>query len=160
MTQLTATGHCCPLNNHRIQHFGYTGNWKCHLLLTLLVVESSFMCTAVLPSYMPALHNGNAERADMIEHYFDLSLGYSEILLFLGSLHDWFLSLWELKRIVKQHELRRQRSSLDPQVVFQATEQELLAVEVWLGIDRWPRDFHMCMVYRQTRRLLEKCSGH
>ena len=83
------------------------------------------MCTAVLPAYTPAFHNGNAERANLIERYFHLGLGYSEILLFLGSLHGCFLSLRQLKRILKQRGLGRRRNRSDPRVVCQAIEQEL-----------------------------------
>ena len=71
---------------------------------------------------MPPL---NVERVDLIECYFQLSLGYSEILVFLRSLHSCFLSLRQLKRILKQQGLGRRRNRSNPQEVCQAIEQEL-----------------------------------
>ena len=56
---------------------------KCRFLLFLLLISFS-TCTGVLPTYTPLL---NVERGDLIERYFHLGLGYSEILLFFGSLH-------------------------------------------------------------------------
>ena len=58
----------------------------------------------VLPTYTPPL---NVERVDLIERYFQLGLGYSEILLFLESLHGCFLSLRQLKWMLKQEGLAR-----------------------------------------------------
>ena len=68
---------------------------KCRFLLFLLLISFS-TCTGALPTYTPLL---NVERGDLIERYFHLGLGYSEILLFLGSLHGCFLSLRQLKRM-------------------------------------------------------------
>ena len=82
---------------HFIRKFNMvaTGCLKCRFLLFLLLISFS-TCTGVLPTYTPHL---NVERGDLIERYFHLGLGYSEILLFLGSLHGCFLSLRQLKRI-------------------------------------------------------------
>ena len=82
---------------HFIRKFNMvaTGCLKCRFLLFLLLISFS-TCTGVLPTYTPLL---NVERGDLIERYFHLGLGYSEILLFLGSLHGCFLSLRQLKRI-------------------------------------------------------------
>ena len=90
-------------------------------LLFLLLISFS-TCTGVLPTYTPLL---NVERGDLIERYFHLGLGYSEILLFLGSLHGCFLSLRQLKRILKQQGLGRRRN-----------RSSYVAAEVRLGIDR------------------------
>ena len=81
---------------------------KCRFLLFLLLISFS-TCTGVLPTYTPLL---NVERGDLIERYFHLGLGYSEILLFLGSLHGCFLSLRHIKRILKQQGLGRRRRRL------------------------------------------------
>ena len=94
---------------------------KCRFLLFLLLISFS-TCTGVLPTYTPLL---NVERGDLIERYFHLGLGYSEILLFLGSLHGCFLSLRQLKRILKQQGLGRRRNRSNPRDVCQAIEQEL-----------------------------------
>ena len=103
-----------------------TGNLcKCRPLFLLLVVESFAICSAVLPAYTPALQDDNSERVDLIERYFHLGLGYSEILMFLGSLHGCFLSLRQLKRILKQRGLGRRRNRSNPRVVCDAIEQEL-----------------------------------
>ena len=48
---------------------------KCRFLLFLLLISFS-TCTGVLPTYTPHL---NVERGDLIERYFHLGLGYSEI---------------------------------------------------------------------------------
>ena len=82
---------------HFIRKFNMvaTGCLKCRFLLFLLLISFS-TCTGVLPTYTPLL---NVERGDLIERYFHLGLGYSEILLFLGSLHGCFLSLRQLKRM-------------------------------------------------------------
>ena len=82
---------------HFIRKFNMvaTGCLKCRFLLFLLLISFS-TCPGVLPTYTPHL---NVERGDLIERYFHLGLGYSEILLFLGSLHGCFLSLRQLKRI-------------------------------------------------------------
>ena len=82
---------------HFIRKFNMvaTGCLKCRFLLFLLLISFSTR-TGVLPTYTPHL---NVERGDLIERYFHLGLGYSEILLFLGSLHGCFLSLRQLKRI-------------------------------------------------------------
>ena len=82
---------------HFIRKFNMvaTGCLKCRFLLFLLLISFS-TCTGVLPTYTPLL---NVERGDLVERYFHLGLGYSEILLFLGSLHGCFLSLRQLKRI-------------------------------------------------------------
>ena len=98
-----------------------TGFLKCRFLLFLLLISFS-TCTGVLPTYTPPL---NVERVDLIERYFQLGLGYSEILLFLGSLHGCFLSLRQLKRILKQQGLGRRRNRSNPREVCQAIEQEL-----------------------------------
>ena len=73
----------------------------------------------------PALQDDNSERVDLIERYFHLGLVYSEIFMFLGSLHGCFLSLRQLKRILKQRGLGRRRNRSNPRVVCDAIEQEL-----------------------------------
>ena len=108
---------------HLIRKFNVVaiGCLKCCFLLFLLLISFS-TCTGVLPTYTPPL---NVERVDLIERYFHLGLGYSEILLFLGSLHGCFLSLRQLKRILKQQGLGRRRNRSNPREVCQAIEQEL-----------------------------------
>ena len=54
--------------------------------LLFLLLISFFTSTGVLPPL-------SVERVDLIERYFQLGLGYGEILLFLGSLHGRFLIL-------------------------------------------------------------------
>ena len=95
---------------HLIRKFNMvaTGCLKCRFLLFLLLISFS-TCTGVLPTYTPPL---NVERVDLIERYFQLGLGYSEILLFLESLHDCFLSLRQLKWMLKQEGLARLLSTI------------------------------------------------
>ena len=114
-------------------------------LLFLLVVELSLKCNAVLPPYLPVLQNANFERAGLIERYFHMGLGYNEILLFLGFLHGYFLSIRQLKRILQSRGLGRRRNRSNPGDVYRAIEREL-------------RGSGSTMGYRQmTQRLLH---GH
>ena len=95
-------------------------------LLFLLVVELYLKCNAVLPPYLPVLQNANFERAGLIERYFHMGLGYNEILLFLGFLHGYFLSIRQLKRILqRRRNLRRSRNRSNPGDVYRAIEREL-----------------------------------
>jgi hypothetical protein len=54
-------------------------------------------CEAVLPPYLPTLENNDFERVDLIERYFHMGLGYSDIVLFLGLLHGYVLSIRQRK---------------------------------------------------------------
>ena len=82
-------------------------------------MRSSYACIHVSST------NGNIERTDLIERYFYLGLGYNEILLFLGLLHGCFLSIRQLKRLLKQRGLGRRKNRLTPQEICDAIEQEL-----------------------------------
>ena len=59
---------------------------------------------------MPILANNNFERLDLIEQYFHLGLGYSEIVQFLGLLHGCVLS-------IRQETVRELLKILDPEGV-------------------------------------------
>ena len=62
-------------------------------------------CTSVLPGYFPL--PAHAERDDIIEHFFHLGLGYSEILMCLFLLDGICLSIRQLKRILRCRGLGR-----------------------------------------------------
>ena len=101
-------------------------------LFLLLAVQSLPKSAAVLPA-----------RVGLIEQYFNLGLNYSEILLFLGLSHGCFLSIRELKRILRHLGLGRRNHS-NPQIICEAIEEELHGSGSMLG-------------YRQmTRRLIHK----
>ena len=62
-----------------------------YLLLLLLFLQLFLHCKCVLPPYLPILANNNFERGDLIEQYFHLGLGYSEISLSHGR---YFRQFW------------------------------------------------------------------
>ena len=82
-------------------------------------------CRAVLPNYVPALQNTHVERDILIEYYFHMEIGYSEILLFLGLMHGCFLSIRQLKRVLKRRGMGRRRNCTDPGEVIETIEREL-----------------------------------
>ena len=99
-------------------------------------------CKCVLPPYLPILANNNFERGDLIEQYFHLGLGYSEIVQFLGLLHGCVLSIRQLKRILQRRGLGRRKNRSEIEEVYRAIRREL-------------RGSGSTMGYRQmTRRLL------
>lgn len=92
------------------------------LLVFIAVITE---CGGVLPPYFPALNNDNIERDELIERYFSIGLGYDEILLFLGLLHDITLSVRQLKRILRARGLRRRGNHRYPRRISRAVEEEL-----------------------------------
>ena len=115
-------------------------------LLLFLLLPLYLRCEAVLiPPYLPILENNNFERVDLIERYFHMGLGYSEIVLFWGLLHGYVLSIRQLKRILQQRGLGRRRNRSNIEEVYRAIRRELRGSGSMMG-------------YRQmTRRLLH---GH
>ena len=84
----------------------------------------------------------SAERDDIIDHFFHLGLGYSEILMCLFLLHGICLSIRQLKRILRCRGLGRRPNRTDPRQVCEAIEEEL-------------RDIGSTIGYRQmTQRLV------
>ena len=81
-----------------------------YLLLLLLFLQLFLHCKCVLPPYLPILANNNFEHLDLIEQYFHLGLGYSEIVQFLGLLHGCVLS-------IRQETVRELLKILDPEGV-------------------------------------------
>ena len=113
-----------------------------YLLLLLLFLQLFLHCKCVLPPYLPILANNNFERGDLIEQYFHLGLGYSEIVQFLGLLHGCLLSIRQLKRILQRRGLGRRKNRSEIEEVYRAIRREL-------------RGSRSTMGYRQmTRRLL------
>ena len=90
-------------------------------LFLLLAVQSLPKSAAVLTA-----------RAGLIDQYFNLGLNYSEILLFLGLSHGCFLSIRQLKRILKHLGLGRRNRS-NPQIICEAIEEELHGSGSMLG---------------------------
>ncbi|CAB4033475.1 Hypothetical predicted protein, partial [Paramuricea clavata] len=114
-------------------------------LVLFLFLPLYLRCEAVLPPYLPILENNNFERVDVIERYFHMGLGYSEIVLFLGLLHGYVLSIRQLKRILQQRGLGKRRNRSNIEEVYRAIRRELRGSGSMMG-------------YRQmTRRLLH---GH
>ena len=96
-------------------------------LFLLLAVQLLPKSAAVLPA-----------RAGLIEQYFNLGLNYSEILLFLGLSHGCFLSIRQLKRILKHLGLGRRNRS-NPQIICEAIEEELHGSGSMLGYRQMAR---------------------
>ena len=78
----------------------------------------------VLPTYVPNPQE-NHERNDLIVKYFRLGMKYTEILMYLASLHDIQLSLRQLKRIVAKRGLFRRKNYSSTDEVVEAIEREL-----------------------------------
>ena len=113
-----------------------------YLLLLLLFLQLFLHCKRVLPPYLPILANNNFERGDLIEQYFHLGLGYSEIVQFLGLPHGCVLGIRQLKRILQRRGLGRRKNRSEIEEVYRAIRREL-------------RGSGSTMGYRQmTRRLL------
>ena len=75
--------------------------------------------------YLPILHSLPEERNEIIERYFSLGFSYIEIVAFLALGHGIFLSIRQLKRILRQLSLRRRGHRSDGWDVIAAVEEEL-----------------------------------
>ena len=95
--------------------------------LRILITES------ILPPYVPVLHCGQRSRDSIVEQYFNLGFGYTEILAFLCIVHGIRLSLRHLKRILARKGLRRRGDQSDPVEVISAVGKELMHSERSLG---------------------------
>ena len=95
--------------------------------LKILIIES------VLPPYVPALHCGQRSRDSLIEQYFNLGFGYTEILAFLCIVHGSQLSVRHLKRILARKGLRRRGDQSGPFEVISAVDKELMCNGGLLG---------------------------
>ena len=119
---LNITGHRWPMAvsfDQKIQRCGH------RMFEMLFFVISAFNIILHVHGGFAYLHVTFERWTCGFEHYFQLGLGYSEILLFLGSLHGCFLSLRQRKRILNHQGLGRQRNRSNPREVCQAIEQEL-----------------------------------
>lgn len=98
-------------------------------LVRLLPVLAVFLPLrlCVNPQYLPLQSQlpGLVERDEIIERYFLLGFNYVEILAFLALCHGIFLSLRQLKRILRQRSLRRRGQPSNGWNVIAAVENEL-----------------------------------
>ena len=85
----------------------------------------SLAAESVLLPYLPALRSDQRDRNLLMQEYFNLGFGYTEILAFLCIVHGIRLSLRHLKRILCRNGLRRRRTSSYLHDVISAVEQEL-----------------------------------
>ena len=95
------------------------------LLLLSVLSATSLAAESVFLPYLPALRSGQRSRNLLIQEYFNLGFGYTEILAFLCILHGIHLSLCDLKRILCRNGLRRRGTSSNLHDVISAVEQEL-----------------------------------
>ena len=86
---------------------------------TILKLSSCFtqLCTR-------STKQRHVKRDILIEHYFHMGIGYSEIL-FLGLMHGCFLTIRQLKRVLKRRGMGRRRNRTDPGEVIETIEREL-----------------------------------
>ena len=90
---------------------------------------------------MPATDSIERPRDVVIEQYFQLGLDYVEILVFLALYHAIHLSLRQLKRILKERNLRRRKNHSNLMDVINAIEMEI-------------EGSGSCVGYRQMHQLL------
>lgn len=95
------------------------------LVIILVAIGNVLKCDAVLPPYLPILQQGNAERGDIIECYYHLGMNYEEILMFIGLTHGIYLSIRQLKRILRSRGLGRRINRTDLREVCRCIELEL-----------------------------------
>ena len=124
-----------------------------YTMLLSIVIPS----TCVLPGYfsLPA----HAERDDIIDHFFHLGLGYSEILMCLFLLHGICLSIRQLKRILRCRGLGRRANRTDPRQVCEAIEEELRGSGSTIGYRQMTQRLvvdHGLVVGKETVRELMK----
>lgn len=116
-------------------------------------------CGGVLPPYLPFLQAENLARDDLIEHYFNMGISYTEILMFLGSIHEIYLSIRQLKRILSRRGLGRRRNRPNVEEICRVIESELRGSGSRLGYRLMTRRIlskHNLMVDQETVRELLK----
>ena len=134
-------------------------NFGLRFITVLLVTGNVLQCIAVLPPYLPILQQGNAERGDIIESYFHLGMSYKEILLLIGLTHGFYLSMRQLKRILKSRGLGRRINRSDLQQVSRCIEMELRGSGSTIGYrqmtQRLSRVYGLCVDKDTVRNLLK-----
>ena len=95
------------------------------MLFLSVLSAKSLAAESILPPYLPALRSGERSRNLLIQEYFNLGFGYTEILAFFCIIHGIRLSLRHLKRILCRIGLRRRGMSSNLHDVVSAVEQEL-----------------------------------
>lgn len=107
-------------------------------------------------SYLPP---NNLERDGLIEAYFHLGLQYLEIVGFLGLVHGFFLSIRQLKRILKQRNLRRRGQRSSGEDIVAAIECELRESGCLVGYrlmhQRLVLDYGISVGRETTRQVLK-----
>ena len=128
-------------------------------MLFLSVLSAiSLAAEDILPPYLPALRSGQRSRNLLIQEYFNLGFGYTEILAFLCIVHGIRLSVRHLKRTLCRIGSRRRGTSSNPQDVVSAVEQELSRSGSLLGYrlmhQRITLDYGMIVDRETLRRIL------
>ena len=94
------------------------------MICVIVFLAHTVVVQCVLPTYVPNPQE-NHERDDLIVKYFRLGMKYTEILMYLASLHGIQLSLRQLKRIVAKRGLFRRKNYSSTDEVVEAIEREL-----------------------------------
>ena len=95
-----------------------------NMICVIEFLAHTVVVQCVLPTYVPNRQE-NHERDDLIVKYFRLGMKYTEILMYLASLHGIQLSLRQLKRIVAKRGLFRRKKYSSTDEVVEAIEREL-----------------------------------
>ena len=128
------------------------------MLFLSVLSAKSLAAESILPPYLPALRSGERSRNLLIQEYFNLGFGYTEILAFLCIVHGIRLSLRHLKRILCRIGLRRRGTSSNLHDVVSAVEQELSHSGSLVGYrqmhQRITLDYGMIVNRETIRRIL------
>ena len=95
-----------------------------NMIYVIVFLVHTVVVQCVLPTYVPNPQE-NHQRDDLIVKYFRLRMKYTEILMYLASLHGIQLSLRQLKRIVAKPGLFRRKNYSSTDEVVEAIEREL-----------------------------------
>lgn len=133
------------------------------IVLMLVSLSAVFCClspcTAVLPSYIPAIQQNIGQRDAVIATYFHLGFSHVEILSFLTLSHGIRLSLRQLKRILRKQGLCRRRNYSNPHEIVSAVERELRGSGSSIGYRLMHQrlgNYYGLVVVRETVRLILK----
>ena len=107
-----------------------------YVLEGLLLFEIIHLSSAVLSPYVGNGLTNTSQRNDSINHYFSLSLAYSQIFAFLLCFNGIEISLRQVKRVLRRQGHRRRKDHSDIGEILNAIEDEL---ETAIALSSRPR---------------------
>ena len=129
------------------------------LAANLIFLLFPWYCDCVLPDYLPVVGETSINRDEVIATYFNLGLGYSEILAFLSCSHGVHLSLRQLKRVLKSKGFCRRKNYTPLQEVVNAIGKEISGSGNSIGYRQMHQRLvtdHCLVVKRETVRIIQK----